>query len=139
MQSFECQIQEKDVGDFFSVGGGAFVDVEGDRPQGKPVITFRRGGPLHRGWNKRIIRNPRSEKPTGQWYTVEIYVHGQTAVHRSEGRTNMVLTNLQHQTKEGRRPAVRGKIQIQSEGAEVFYRNIMIQPIDRIPDDVLRR
>lgn len=30
-----------------------------------------------------------------------------------------------------------GKIQIQSESAEVFYRNIAIRKIDRIPDEVL--
>jgi hypothetical protein len=32
---------------------------------------------------------------------------------------------------------VKGKIQLQSEGAEVFFRNISIQPIERIPGEML--
>jgi hypothetical protein len=31
-------------------------------------------------------------------------------------------------------PLTKGKIQLQSEGAEVFYRNITIEPIDRFPN-----
>lgn len=135
MKSFECQIQENDNGDFYSVGG-VLVDVEADR-SGERTLVFRPGGELVRGWRNRIIRNPMSENPSGEWNTVEIYVVGQTAVHVCNGKTNMILTGLRHVVDGREEPLVRGKIQIQSEGAEVFYRNIEIRPIDQIPDSVL--
>jgi hypothetical protein len=35
-------------------------------------------------------------------------------------------------------PLTKGKIQIQSEGAEVYYRQIKIQAIDRLPAEVVK-
>ena len=136
MKSFECQNQENDVGDFWSVAG-VIVDVEADRPEPKKPLVFRPGAPKLLGVTSRIVRNPRSEKPSGEWNTIEIYVHGQTAVHLSDGKTNLVLTGLRHKVDGREAPLTKGNIQLQSEGAEVFYRNIEIRPIDRIPDSVL--
>jgi hypothetical protein len=136
LKSFECQIQEGDTGDFWSVAG-VIVDVEGDKPDAKSPLVFRKGGTPNIGYKNRVVRNPRSEKPSGEWNTVEIYVHGQTAVHVSGGKTNMILTNLRHVVGDKEQPLTKGKVQIQSEGAEVFYRNVMIRPIDQIPDNVL--
>ena len=135
LKSFECQIQENDVGDFWPVAG-VIVDVEGIKAD-ETLLTFQKGGTPYQGWTRRIVRNPRSEKPSGEWNTVEIYVLGQTAVHVSEGKTNMILTGLRRQVGGQEKPLTRGRIQIQSEGAEVFYRNIMIRPISDIPDAVL--
>ncbi|MGC3970259.1 MAG: DUF1080 domain-containing protein [Pirellulales bacterium] len=136
MTSFECQIQEGDTGDFWSVGG-VIADVEGERADDKSQLVFRKGAPLVPGYHRRIIRNPRSEKPSGEWNTVEVYCLGQTAVHVSDGKTNMILTGLRNAVDGKEAPLTKGKLQIQSEGAEVFYRNIQIRPIDRIPDAIL--
>ena len=136
MKSFECQIQENDTGDFWPVGG-TIVDVEADRSSEESPLTFRKGGPVRQGVSQRIVRNPRSENPSGQWNTVEIYVYGQTAVHVCEEKTNMILTGLRHKVDGREAPLTRGRIQIQSEGAEVFYRNIEIRPISGIPSEVL--
>jgi hypothetical protein len=138
MQSFELQIQEHDTGDFLCVGDGVIVDVEGDQREASPFVTFRPAGPLHRGWRRRVIRNPRSEKPLGQWNTVELFVHGQTAVHVCNGKTNTIMTGLRRLVGKQEVPATKGKIQIQSEGAEVFYRNISLTPIEQIPRSVLQ-
>jgi hypothetical protein len=35
-------------------------------------------------------------------------------------------------------PLTKGKIQIQSEGAEVFYKGIKIQSIDKLPAELLK-
>ncbi len=34
-------------------------------------------------------------------------------------------------------PLVKGKIQIQSEGAEIYYKGIMIEPLEAIPAEYL--
>lgn len=136
MKSFECQIQENDVGDFWSVAG-VVVDVKGDKGEGKSPLVYRKDGTSYKGWTNRIIRNPRSEKPSGEWYTVEVYAVGQTAVHVCDGKTNMVLTGLRQRVGTREEPLTRGKLQLQSEGAEVFYRNIMIRSIQEIPSELL--
>jgi hypothetical protein len=49
------------------------------------------------------------------------------------GKVAMVLYQ-NSQTDHGKvSPMTGGKIQLQSEGAEVFYRNIKIQPVSRLP------
>jgi hypothetical protein len=136
MKSFECQIQENDFGDFWSVAG-VIVDVEGDRQGARGPISFRRGGQPFRGSTARVIRNPRSEKEFGQWNTVELYAVGQTAAHVINGKTNMILTGLRQRVDGRETPLTKGKLQLQSEAAEVYYRNIQIRPIDRIPNEIL--
>jgi len=136
MKSLESQIQENDFGDFYSVAG-VIVDVEGDRKGDKGPVTFRKGGQPFEGWTSRIIRNPLSEKERGEWNTVDIYAVGQTAVHVNNGKTNMILTGIRHKVDGKIVPLTKGKIQLQSEGAEIYYRKMEIRPIDKIPDDVL--
>lgn len=150
MKSFESQIQENDFGDFHSVAG-VIVDVEADVVRGRrkdpktgqerEVITkatFRKGGEKLVGWTSRIIRNPLSEKPHGEWNVVDIYCFGATAVHVNNGKVNMVLTNLRHKVDGREVPLTKGRIQFQSEAAEVFFRRIEIRPITAIPDELLK-
>jgi hypothetical protein len=142
MRSQECQIQEKDCGDYWSVAGG-IVDVEGERAGGKGPVVFKRGGqrftvPSKEAGGLRIVKSPDNERPTGQWNTVEVLCHGGTSVHVINGKVNMILTNSRQLVDGKEVPLTRGKIQIQSEGAEVFYRNIAFKQIDRIPEEYLK-
>lgn len=137
MKSFESQIQENDFGDFYSVAG-VIVDVEGERPNDKGAITFKKGGKKFTGVTSRIIRNPKSEKPHGDWNVVELYAVGQTAVHVNNGVPNMVLTGLRHKSAGKEVPLTKGKIQLQSEGAEVYYRKVEVRTIDKIPEGLLK-
>jgi hypothetical protein len=57
-----------------------------------------------------LMKHGDAEKPTGQW----TYCVGTTAVHVVNG-------------KEA--PLDRGRIQLQSEGAEVFYRRLRVEAI----------
>lgn len=136
MQSFECQVQENDFGDFWSVAG-VIVDVEGEQQDGRGPVTFKKGGQLFRGWRDRIIRHPRSEKAFGEWNTVELFAVGQTSAHVCNGKTNMILTGLRRRVDGQETPLTKGKLQFQSEAAEVYYRDIEIRPIGKIPDDVM--
>jgi hypothetical protein len=69
---------------------------------------------------------------------VELYAVGQTAVHVNNGIPNMVLTGLRRKVDGKEEPLTKGKLQLQSEGAEVFYRNIQIRKIDKIPEELLK-
>lgn len=142
MQSQELQIQEHDCGDYWSVAGG-IVDVEGYRKDGKGSVIYKKGGekftvPSKDSGGPRIIKNPDNEKPTGQWNTIELLTVGGTSVHIVNGKVVMVLTNSRRMSKGKEIPLTAGKIQLQSEGAEVFYRNIAYRPIAKIPEEYLK-
>ena len=50
----------------------------------------------------------------------------------------MVLYHNQQQEKDQVLPLTKGKIQLQSEGAEVFYKDVKLQAITKLPEAVLK-
>jgi hypothetical protein len=102
-KSIECQIEEGDCGDFWLVGG--------------TQLSTRNHWENEWGM-KHIFRTQDNEKPHGEWNTIEIISdHGMLRHY-----VNGLLVN------EGEYASVRkGKILLQSEGAEVFYRNLELQ------------
>jgi len=66
---------------------------------------------------KRIFRTHNFENPTGEWNTIEIICNGNQSEHYVNGHLVNCGTNAS---------VSEGKILIQSEGSEVFYRNIEI-------------
>ena len=138
MRSCEFQIQEGDCGDFYSLAG-VIVDVEGvPATPGNPKsdLIYIKGAPTVSGHTRRVVRNPGSERGFGDWNTLELYCAGQTSAHVVNGRTTMVLTGLRHIVDGREAPLTRGRIQLQSEAAEVFYRNIAVRPIRDVPAQV---
>ena len=63
---------------------------------------------------------------------------GDTSIHMVNGKVVMVLYKLREPEGTGDKALAKGKIQIQSEGAEVFYRNIVIEKITGLPDKFLK-
>ncbi len=135
MRSQECQIQENDCGDYYSVAGG-IVDVKATKKGNS--LTWNPDGELFKGVKGRIIRSKNYEHKTGEWNTIEVLCLGGTCVHRVNGHTNMVMTNSRQVVGGKEVPLVKGKLQIQSEGAEVFYRNIQVKSIKEIPADYMK-
>ena len=74
----------------------------------------------------RIIKNGTFESHDG-WNTVDIIVRGDTATHLINGQANNRAYSLH---TPGGAPRTEGKILLQAEGAEVFYRNIQIRPLE---------
>lgn len=140
MRSQEFQVEEGNVGDYWGVAGGSF-DVPASPheknyvydPNGR-LLTFNEKSKVGRN----CVKSADAEKPSGQWNTVEIYCLGDTAVHMINGRVNMILYHSAQLDKGNLTRLSRGKIQIQSEGAEVFYRNIQIEKIKKLPEEILK-
>lgn len=136
LRSQEFQIQEGDCGDYWGVAGTGF-DIKSTLnadsifqydPQGS-LHTFSQESEVGRHCKK----FPDAENPSGEWNTIDLYCYNGTSVHVINGKTVMVLENST-QTDNGKAAELsKGKIQLQSESAEVFYRNIKIRTIDRIP------
>jgi hypothetical protein len=142
MKSQECQVQEKDCGDYWSVAG-ATIDIPAEKRDGKGPWIYKPGAEKvgFGGGTKNgpyVKKDPDNEKPSGQWNVIEVMCVGGTSVHIVNGKTTMVLYNSRHRVDGKEVPLTRGKIQIQSEGAEVFYRKMEIRPLKEIPADVLK-
>lgn len=139
MKSFEFQIQEGDCGDFYGLAN-VIADAEAvlsnpTDPKSDPVYT--KGATPIVGVTKRIVKSRVNERPRGEWNVLDLYCVGQTSAHVVNGLTNMVLTGHRYRIEEHDVPLTRGRIQFQSEGAEVFYRRIAVRPLTAIPSELL--
>lgn len=136
MRSQEFQIQEGDTGDYWGCAGATFdVPV---RSEGINFIYDPIGDLLHFSpelkHGRHVVKSHDAEKPSGEWNTIDLYCFEGTSIHVINGQKNMILYNSSQIVDNGQEiPLVKGKIQIQSEGAEIFYRNIRIRPIEALP------
>ncbi|MEP6676376.1 MAG: DUF1080 domain-containing protein [Ferruginibacter sp.] len=104
-QSIECQIQEGDVGDFWLLG---FSTIKVKGVQNKPAN------------HTRMIKYADGEKPTGQWNSLEIISYNGKCVQIVNG----VIVNV------GEEASIKsGRILLQSEYAEIYYRNVRIRKL----------
>src|SRR5882757_5403429 len=102
-RAIECQIQEGDCGDFWLIDSVT------------AVIDGVRSSPTK---NTRISKKTDNEKPTGEWNRLEIIANKGKCTHIMNG----VVVN------EGSDASLRsGRILIQSEGAEIYYRKIEVK------------
>jgi hypothetical protein len=137
-RSVELQIQEHDVGDLYAVGSVIAVRAKA-RPDTQPILydynpagewTFFSQAQRASG---RCIKQPDAEKPTGQWNTVELIALGEDSIHIVNGQVVMRLHGPLRIDTPVPTPVTSGAIILQSEGAEVYYRDIQLRPITAIP------
>ncbi len=141
MRSHEYQIEEGDCGDYWACAGAVF-DVNSKMQKDSSFVyskdgeshTFSTASPLGRN----CIKYPDAEKPTGEWNTIDLYCVGSTSVHMINGVVNMILRNSRQLEGGKEVPLTKGKIQFESEGAEMFIRNLQISSIDKIPEKLLQ-
>ncbi|WP_254063802.1 DUF1080 domain-containing protein [Granulicella sp. S190] len=122
-QSIEVQITEGGTGDFWMTDGAALTGRDGVRVTGPPgsaskIDHFGKGPSQNVVGFRDTIGD--LEKPYGEWNLLELVTHGDNVKQYVNGK----LAN------EGTNPSpVEGKILFQSEGAEVFFRNIKLYPL----------
>ena len=154
-RSFEFNIAEHDVGEFWSVDY-TIVDAEvmpiGDSPEeqtafgawrkrngaDKPKVRFRKGGKKQTFRGGGFMPAGDFEKPGGQWNILDLYAVGDHSVHVVNGNIAVVLTGLRQIVNGKEVPLRSGRIELQNESAEVFFRNIQIQHMTEIPKELLQ-
>ena len=104
-RSLEFQIQEGDCGDFWMTDSTTIVHADTLTP------------PMN--WH-RVIKSKDAEKPNGQWNKAEVIVQNAKITHLLNG-TEVNSGYLGNTTK--------GNIVLQSEGAEIYYRNMEIKEL----------
>lgn len=104
-RSVECQIQEGDCGDFWLIDSVTTV-VDGVQQ-----------GPTK---NTRVVKKKDNEKPSGEWNRIEVIADNGRCTHIVNDVVVNEATNASLRT---------GRILIQSEGAEIYYRKIEIKEL----------
>jgi Domain of Unknown Function (DUF1080) len=141
MRSQEFQVEQGNCGDYWGVAGGMEdipVIKKSDSeyvysPSGE-MKTFSAKSAVGR----HCIKQGDAEYATGEWNTLDLYCHGDTSVQMINGKVMMALYNSRQLENGQAIPLVKGKIQIQSEGAEIFYKHIIVEPLHAIPSNFLK-
>jgi len=140
MHSIECQIIEGGTGDLLAVGDGTkqfsvTCPVEPEKQAGSYV--FNPGGnpvTINEGRINWYGRDPEwkdvkgfrgandIEKKSGKWNTIECIAKGKELLVYLNGKLVNHATEVHPQ---------KGRIQIQSEGAEILFRRIELMPLSR--------
>ena len=136
MRGQEFQIEEGNTGDYWGCAGG-IADIPANKRSETDFIYDPTGQLLpfsqQSKQGRHCIKQGDAENPSGQWNTLDLYCHGDTSMHFVNGKLMMVLYHNRQLENGQELPLAKGKIQLQSEGAELFYRQIRIQPIDKLP------
>jgi hypothetical protein len=138
MESIEYQIIEGGTGDLLLVGGRTHprltceartgADGQPYFERGAPAVARDRGRINWWGrdpaWKDQLgFRGRRDvERPSGEWNTTEVICDG--------GRISAMVNGLLVNDGTDASPT-EGKIQFQSEGAEIFFRRIEVRPLIR--------
>jgi len=131
MRSHEIQVQEGDCGDHWSLDGAMFdVETKEIILDGEKQLQYQSGGEMKGNNIQRIIKLETNENPRGEWNTMEVIAHNDGNItHIVNGKVVLKASNSMQTIDDKIVPLRKGKIQIQSEGAEVFYRNIKIKQL----------
>ncbi len=138
MLSQEFQIMEGHMGDYWSMATSG-IDIRAYLPEGvmnpeasvkEPFLPLGAGS----GNGGFCMHAADYENPVGEWNEIELISYEDKSIHIVNGHVEMVLKNSRHLVDGKEVPLVGGKIQLQSEAAEVYYKDIQIRSIDAIPD-----
>lgn len=124
----ELQIQETDFGDYIPLAG----------PSGKVRMAKLKGkfkydpnGKYDRVATGYTHASAEPDFANGEWNTVELFAFKDKAIFIVNNTVVMVLD--ESRDKDGKSLTL-GQIQVQSEGAEVFYRDMKIRSIKQLPE-----
>lgn len=137
MLSQEFQVMQGHMGDFWSQANSA-IDIRAYLPEyimnpvadkSQPFLALGRGEEIQ-GY---CMRSANFEKPHGEWNQLELICFENKSIHIVNGEIVMILQNSRYVEDGKKVPMNKGKIQLQSEAAEVFYKNIKIKKLETLP------
>jgi hypothetical protein len=141
MSSHEFQLMSGRMGDSYCMGKSFFEIPTVVSADGK-TFTYSPAGEKRAFGDDKIAKNVSKsgdfEKPKGEWNTIDLYCYERTSVHVVNG--NVVMVNYNSGKIENGKvsPLSKGKIQIQSEGGELYVKKIELEKISRIPPELLK-
>lgn len=138
LRSLECQIQETDTGDFIALAGVSakshVQDVESKRPQYKPDGKFIPVGSGSKAWG---MQRQQNHELVDAWNRVDVMAVGDRVLFAVNGHVVMRLDDCKIGKQSDGVPLTKGRIQLQSEAAEIAYRRIRIRELKTLPTGML--
>jgi hypothetical protein len=141
MLSQEFQIMQGHIGDYWNIANSA-IDIRAYQAEGKmnsladakqSFLGFGTGNP-----DGLCLGSGNYENPGSEWNIIELVCFKGKSLHIVNGHVVMVLQNS-HYVNNGRSiPLNKGKIQLQSEGSEVYYKDIQIKNLSAMPKEYQR-
>ena len=140
-RSLQFQIEATNVGDLIALLGMQLDSTVDPKTSGEPMPTFL---PADKGGRPRVLggkgiayqKHLAGDFERDGWNTVEIIVKGASTTHVLNGT---VVNHGEHvrfidpRTPEAVRPLTRGRIALEIEAAELFFRRVEIKSLDDTP------
>jgi len=131
----EYQVQETDLGDLHMLAGTK--SKSRFRILGEKQNIFDPQSPSRWAeWAGHLSASAEPDRPHGEWNHLEVYVLGDSAIHVANGVVVMAIIEALDKNGQSLKS---GQIQLQSEAAECFYRNVRLTPIKAFPEDIAAR
>jgi len=139
MLSQEFQVMEGHMGDYWNIANSA-IDIRAYMPEGtmnpvadakQPFLPIGTGSP-NGGF---CLRGENHESQKGEWTELELICFNGKSLHIVNGHVVMVLQNSRYVGNGKSFPLTKGKIQLQSEAAETFYKEVKIKKLDAMPKE----
>lgn len=138
MQAQEFQIMEGGFGDYWTIAAtGGYIkmrdpeakkDMANYDPNG--INTSMGVGSKRSGF----VQHSADFEKAGEWNSVELICFEDKSIHIINGHVVMALSKSVYKDGDVLKPLKKGKIQLQSEAAEVFYKDIEIKSIKNMPE-----
>lgn len=139
MLSQEFQVMEGHTGDYWTQANSE-IDIRAYtsefimNPMANETQDF-----LPIGVNEKdkyyCLRSNNFEKKNNEWNTLDLICFEDKALHIVNGEIVMILKNSRYLDEDGTKvPLIKGKIQIQSEASEIFYKDIKIKSLNVLPN-----
>ena len=137
MLSQEFQIMEGHFGDYWNISSSA-IDIRAYLSEGSMCSVAGNTQaflPFGSGTNRTgfCLRTADYSTPGNGWTQIELICYEGKSLHIVNGHVVMVLANSRYNDNGVASPLIEGKIQLQSEACEVYYKDIKIQTIDTKP------
>lgn len=138
MSSHELQLKSGNIGGSYRMGN-TYMRVPAVKTDSGWV--YKKGGDLVETGKKgttSYISEDKDYENEGEWNTVEIYSFGRTSVHIVNGEVNCINFDSGKYVDGEVVPLDEGRIQIQSEGADIYISSMELTPIKSIPKRLLK-
>jgi hypothetical protein len=135
----ELQMMEGNAGDYYAIGTAA-GEVPSRKIDDRNYIyeadaapsLFANKSPAGR----RCQKAERAESPAGEWTTLELVCFGDQSAHLVNGKLVLTLARSLRSTDAGAERLTSGTLLIQSEGAELFVRDLSLQVLGTLPAEL---
>jgi hypothetical protein len=134
--SQEFQIIEHGIGEYWRIASSE-IDIRADpkapgalAPKWNPKAPWME----FKGANNNALAGSDEDRP-GEWNTAVLVCFADRCVHIANGKVVMALKNSRYRDGGKVVPMTGGKLQIQSDAAEVFFRDLEIRSIAAMPEE----